>query len=146
MFWCVCGTFIAYPFRWNTFSTAIVEDGAHLDASTDEFWGGHNQRAYFNVKVFNLTTPLYRTTSVPSLYRRFEKEKRRKYEQRVKEVELSSFVPLEEWVGALILSGLFTIHEEGHSLLHCCSLVTVFLELFTIYYVLQLTVWGEHAP
>ena len=25
-------------------------------------------------------------------------------------------------------SGLFTILEEGHSLLQCCSLVTVFLE------------------
>ena len=51
-----------------TFSTAIVEDGAHLDVSADGFWGGRHQRAYFDVKVFNLTAPSYRATSVPSLY------------------------------------------------------------------------------
>ena len=57
--------------------------------------GGHHQRAYFDVKVFNPTAPSYCATSVPSLYRRFEKEKRRKYEQsRIRKVELSSFVPL----------------------------------------------------
>ena len=71
-----------------TFSTAIVEDGARLDVSADGFWGGHHQRVYFDV---NPTAPSYCATSVPSLYRRFEKEKRRKYEQRIREVELSSF-------------------------------------------------------
>ena len=49
---------------------------------------------YFDVKVFNPTTPSYCATSVPSLYRRFEKEKRKKYEQRIREVELCFFVPL----------------------------------------------------
>ena len=85
-----------------TFSTAIVEDGARLDVSADGFWGGHHQRVYFDV---NPTAPSYCATSVPSLYRRFEKEKRRKYEQRIREVELSSFVPLvfSTFGGALIL-------------------------------------------
>ena len=67
-----------------TFSTAIFEDGAHLDVSADGFWGGCHQRAYFDVKVFNPTAPSYHATSVPSMYRRFEKEKRRKYEQRIR--------------------------------------------------------------
>ena len=51
-----------------TFSKAIVEDGARLDVSADGFWGGHHQKAYFDVKVFNPTAPSYRATSVPSLY------------------------------------------------------------------------------
>ena len=50
-----------------TFSTTIAEDGACLDASADGFWGGRHQRAYFDVKVFNLTAPSYRTTSVPAV-------------------------------------------------------------------------------
>ena len=57
------------------FSTAIAEDGACLDASAGGFWGGRHQRAYFDVKVFNPIAPSYHTTSVPSLYWRFEKEK-----------------------------------------------------------------------
>ena len=65
---------------------------ACLDASAEGYWGG--QRAYFDVKVFNLTAPSHRITSMPSLYRWFKKEKCRKYEQRIEEVELSSFVPL----------------------------------------------------
>ena len=69
-----------------TFSTVIAEDGAHLDVLADGFWGGQHQRAYFDVEVFNLTAPSYRTSSVPSLYQRFEKEKYRKYEHRIREV------------------------------------------------------------
>ena len=62
-----------------TYSMAIAEDGAHLDVSADGFWGGQDQRAFFDVKVFNPTASSYRTTPVSSLYQRFEKEKRRKY-------------------------------------------------------------------
>ena len=36
----------------------------------------------------------YRATAVSSLYRRFERAKQRMYEQRVREVEMSSFTPL----------------------------------------------------
>ena len=49
--------------------------------------------AFFDVKVFNPTASSYRATPVASLYRRFEKEKRRKYEQRIREVEMGSFTP-----------------------------------------------------
>ena len=77
-----------------TYSTAIAEDGARLDVSADGFWGGQHQRTFFDVKVFNPTASSYRTTPVSSLYRQFEKEKCRKYEQRIREVEMGSFVPL----------------------------------------------------
>ena len=77
------------------YSKAIAEDGACLDISADGFWGGQHQKPFFfDVKVFNPTASSYRTTPVSSLYRRFEKEKRRKYEQRIREVEMGSFVPL----------------------------------------------------
>ena len=77
-----------------TYATANREDGARLDVSAVGFWGGHHQRAFFDVKVFNPTASSYRATPVASLYRRFEKEKRRKYEQRIREVEMGSFTPL----------------------------------------------------
>ena len=64
------------------------------DVSAVGFWGGHHQRAFIDVKVFNPTASSYRATPVASLYRRFEKEKRRKYEQRIREVEMGSFTPL----------------------------------------------------
>ena len=77
----------------ETYSTAIAEDGACLDISADGFWGGQHKRTFFDVEVFNPTASSYKTTPVSSLYRRFE-EKRRKYEQRIREVEMGSFVPL----------------------------------------------------
>ena len=77
-----------------TYATANREDGARLDVSAVGFWGGHHQRAFFDVKVFNPTASSYRATPVASLYRIFEKEKLRKYEQRIREVEMGSFTPL----------------------------------------------------
>ena len=77
-----------------TYATANVEDGARLDISAAGFWGGQHRKAFFDVKVFNPNAPSYRGSQVSSLYRRFEKDKRRKYEQRTCEVEMASFTPL----------------------------------------------------
>ena len=76
------------------FSTANVEDEAHLDVSVRGFWGGNHQKTFFDVRVFNPMSSSYRTTAVSSLYRRFEHAKQKMYEQRVREVEMSSFTPL----------------------------------------------------
>jgi len=46
------------------------------------------------VRVFNPTALSYRATAVSSLYRRFEREKQRMHEQRVRDVEMGSFTPL----------------------------------------------------
>ena len=46
------------------------------------------------MQVFNPMATSYRTTAVSSLYRHFERAKQRMYEQRVREVEMSSFTPL----------------------------------------------------
>ena len=76
------------------YATANVEDEARLDVSVRGFWGGRHQKTFFDVRVFNPTALSYRSTAVSSLYKRFEREKQRMYEQRVRDVEMSSFTPL----------------------------------------------------
>ena len=80
----------------ETFSlaSAIVEDGARLDVAANGFWGSRHQRVFIDVKVFNPNASSYRGSSLSSLYRRLEKEKRRKYEQRIRDVEMGCFTPL----------------------------------------------------
>ena len=46
------------------------------------------------MNVFNPNASSYRGSQLSSLYRRFEQDKRRKYEQRIREVEMASFTPL----------------------------------------------------
>ena len=74
--------------------TANREDGARLDVVVESFWGRDRQRAFFDVRVFNPFAPTYRNTSLPQCYHRHEQEKRRAYEERVREIERGSFSPL----------------------------------------------------
>ena len=71
-----------------------MEDGAHLDVAAKGFWGSHQQRAFFDVKVFNPNAPSYRGSNLSSTYRRLEREKQRKYEQHVRDVEMGCFTLL----------------------------------------------------
>jgi len=73
------------------FATANRQDEACVDVAATRFWGCKRQK---NVKVFNANASSYRGTQVSSLYRRFEREKQRRYEQLIREVEISSFTPL----------------------------------------------------
>ena len=57
------------------------------------FWD-HQQKAYFDVKVFNPLAPTYSSISLPQCYRWAELEKRRMYEDRIQEVDYGSFTPL----------------------------------------------------
>ena len=63
-----------------TYATADVEDGACLDISAAGFWGNQHQKAFFDVKVFNLNACSYRGSQVSFLYSEFEKDKRQRYE------------------------------------------------------------------
>ena len=74
--------------------TANREDGARLDVVVESFWGRDRQRAFFDVRVFNPFAPTYLNTSLPQCYHRHEQEKRRAYEERVREIERGSFSPL----------------------------------------------------
>ena len=75
-------------------ATAIRGDEARLDIVADGLWGGRRERTYFDVRVVNPYARSNRLESLPALYCRHEKMKRRAYDQRVREVEHATFVPL----------------------------------------------------
>ena len=56
--------------------------------------GGRFERAFFDVRVFNPSAKSNQQASLSSTYRRHEMEKKRSYEQRIREVEHSTFTPL----------------------------------------------------
>ena len=74
--------------------TANREDGARLDVAAERFWGGDRQRTFFDIRVFNPFALSYCYTPLAQCYRRNEMEKKRAYDQRVREIEHGSFSPL----------------------------------------------------
>ena len=75
-------------------ASANVSEGARLDVAMNGFWGGRFERSFVDVRVFNPHAPTNRLGSLPSMYLKHENEKKRLYEQRVREVEFASFTPL----------------------------------------------------
>ena len=75
-------------------SNANVTKEARLDISARGFWGDRFSRSLFDVRVFHPNAPSAITTSLASQHSKHERSKRRQYEQRVREVEGASFVPL----------------------------------------------------
>ena len=73
--------------------SANVENECHVDVVAEGFWN-QGQQAYFDVKVFNPLAKTFSSTSLPQCYRRAELEKKRKYEERIREIEHGSFTPL----------------------------------------------------
>ena len=76
------------------FKTSNRQDQARLDIKAQGFWGDRHQCAFFDVRVFNPLAQTHQNKSLSRLFDTQEKEKRRTYEQRVREVELGSFTPL----------------------------------------------------
>ena len=74
--------------------TTNTEDGARLDVRAQGFWRDKHQGAFFDIRVFNPYAPSNCKSTMESVYRRHEREKRRCYERRILEVEHSSFTPL----------------------------------------------------
>ena len=79
-----------------TISTSITADGARLNIAVigHGFWGGHYERTFLVVRVFNPHAPSNRTTSISNCYRKHEAENKRAYEQHILEVEHSTFTLL----------------------------------------------------
>ncbi len=75
-------------------ATANRQDGARLDIVASGFWGSRFERTFFDVRVFNPFAPSNRQSSIAATYRNHENLKKRHYEQRIREVEHSSFTPL----------------------------------------------------
>ena len=57
-------------------------------------WGGWSEDALFDVRAMNPNTPSFRHLEPSACYRRAEKEKDRKYGERVRRVEHGAFTPL----------------------------------------------------
>jgi len=74
--------------------TANLEDGARLNIKADSFWSKDRQSAFLDIRVFNPLTPSYWNQALATCYRKNKQEKRRAYEQRVREVEHGCFTPL----------------------------------------------------
>ena len=75
-------------------ASANTQDGARLDIVANGFWGGTFERAFFDVRVFNPFAPSNRRPTISATYRQHENLKKRHYEQRIREIEHSSFTPL----------------------------------------------------
>ena len=77
-----------------TGATANSQDGARLDISANGVWGGRSEKTYFDVRIFNPYAPSNKNMAPSACYKKHEREKKRAYEQRVREIEHSSFTPL----------------------------------------------------
>ena len=73
--------------------SANLDDEARLDIRARGFWR-EGQNAYFDVRVTNADSASQLNTSVKSVLRKHEMEKKRSYNRRVMEVEQGSFTPL----------------------------------------------------
>ena len=65
-----------------------------INAHTFIFQIGYPKCAFFDVRVFNPFAHTYRNLPLTACYRRNEQEKRRAYDQRVREIEHGCFSPL----------------------------------------------------
>ena len=70
------------------------ENGACLDIVAESFWGHNQQRAFFDVWVFNPFALRYHNNSLTQCYSRNELERRRAYDERIRDIEHGSFSPL----------------------------------------------------
>ena len=75
------------------FKTSAREEDARVDVSARGFWT-RGSRAFLDVRVFNPIARSYKSKSLESAYRQNENEKKRRYSERVREVEHGSFTPL----------------------------------------------------
>ena len=64
-----------------------------MDVTAFGFWGAW-QRAFFDIRVFDPIAPSYAQKSLNTLLQSHEKEKKRKYNKRILEIEKASFTPL----------------------------------------------------
>ena len=82
------------PLSGEQLPTCNTTAEARLDIHARGFWGNRFSRTLFDVRVFHPNAPSARTSSLASQYSKHERSKRRTYEQRVREVEGATFVPL----------------------------------------------------
>ena len=74
-------------------ATASTEDGARLDVSAVGIYSPM-ERTFLDVRVTHPNCPSYKDVPLTQLYNQQEKEKKRKYNQRILQVEKATFTPL----------------------------------------------------
>ena len=74
--------------------SANAASGARLDVAANGLWGGRRERTFADVRVFNPFAPSNCNTTLDRCFHKHEREKIRAYDQRVREVEHATFVPL----------------------------------------------------
>ena len=72
---------------------ASMEDAARVDVKCTGFWNAH-QDAFLDVRVFNPLATCNQNKQMEAVYHQHEREKRRVYDQRAREVERGTFTPL----------------------------------------------------
>ena len=76
------------------YKTANVEQEARVDISARGFWN-RGQKAFFDLRVFNPLAPCYSSRlSLDAAHDRNERDKTRKYSERIINVEQGTFTPL----------------------------------------------------
>ena len=75
------------------YKTANVEQEARVDISARGFWN-RGQKAFFDLRVFNPLAPCYSGLSLDAAHTRNERDKTRKYGERIINVEQGTFTPL----------------------------------------------------
>ena len=73
--------------------TTTTEDDARFDIKANGLWGSRFSRTFFDVKIFNIHAKSCPKT-ISDAYKNHESVKTLKYQQRILDVEHSSFVPL----------------------------------------------------
>ena len=74
--------------------SAVLDDNARVDIRASGFWRCLRHHTFFDVRVLNSFAASNRTTTLDATFHRHETEKRRAYEERIREVEHGSFTPL----------------------------------------------------
>ena len=82
--------------RESPSSLSNQQSEARLNVRARGFWicGSPRTDAFFYVRVFHPHAESYHHSSLPSPYRKYEKEKKRQYGRRVLDLEHASFTPL----------------------------------------------------
>ena len=91
--------------------TANLADDARLDIRARGFWR-EGQNAYFDVRVTNVDCASQQNSSLKSVLRKHEMEKKRHYNRRVMEVEQGSFTPLVFSTSGVMAQECSIYHKE----------------------------------
>ena len=79
--------------KTSTTSAANTDPDARADIRVRGFWTD-SRNAFFDTRVFYPHARSYQSRGLPSLYKKFESEKKREYGERINVVEHGSFTPL----------------------------------------------------